>query len=449
MRIEHILVGLIAVLAILSLVRAANRSEEDKAKPSWAVRAINAAGGDVEATRLLPATGELIGRGTVAAAGKAGDVGRAKVAQIKDKRADAREARTEARQAREERAAEIADKATAAALQRGRAVVEAVARRWEDRKPARPRLLSWGRRDEADEAPEKATDEADKAQPQHKLVWDGDKWSRVPVDEADAPVGTSPPQPSDGWDGGDPPLLGKTDCPRCGAGVKTVIPASDQERTAVCRCGFRITFYRAPNDPPDEEAPGTPITDSAARLAIRKAAAHMAGYCTADKCLGNGVYVELLDPEGVRRTPCPNCTDKENNMTAPTDTTTIPMPEAAAATPQVPMPIDWRATAGRVAEFNPESDADLINFMSMEIAGMCGYSEAYEALFETCTRSLGLDPRSVAGLGEFGERVVELTKEMALAHKRFVVIYEEVMRMVADGTVMPHNGRFFSGDVAV
>ncbi|WP_433516483.1 hypothetical protein ACQP2T_13475 [Nonomuraea sp. CA-143628] len=410
MRIEHILVGILAVLAILSLVRAANRSEEDKAKPSWAVRAINAAGGNVEATRLLPATGELIGRGTVAAAGKAGDVGRAKVAELKGKRADAREARTEARQTRDERAAELTDKATAAALQRGRAVVAAVARRWEDRKGGRPRLLSWGRHDDADPAPETATDGADNTQPQHKLVWDGEKWLRVAVDEADAAVGTSPPQPGDG---GDPPLLGRTDCPRCGAAVRTVIPASEQERTAPCRCGFRITFYRAPNDPPDEAVPGQTMTDPDAEAN--------------------------------------STTTKEDSMTAPTDTINATTEGAAAAepTPQIPMPIDWRATAGRVAEFNPESDADLINFMSMEIAGMCGYSDAYEALFETCTNSLGLDPRSVAGLGEFGERVVDLTREMALAHKRFVVIYEEVMRMVADGTVMPHNGRFFTGDVAV
>lgn len=439
MRIEHVLVGLIAVLAILSLVRSANRSEEDKAKPSWPVRAINAAGGNVEATRLLPATGELIGRGTVAAAGKAGGVGRAKVAELKGKRA-------KSRAARDERAAEITDKATAAALQRGRAVVEAVARRWEDRKPGRPRLLSWGSRDEADEAPESATAGPDKAKPQHQMVWDGGEWLRVPVDEADVPVGTSPLHPSVD---GDAPILGRADCPRCGASVKTVIPASDQERTAPCRCGFHITFYRAPNDPPDEDR-GTPITDPDDKAAWQLLAARSAGYCTEGRCTGRGVQVQIT-ADGAHKTPCPNCTTtKEDSMTATTDT--IPTPGAATAadaTPQVPMPIDWRATAGRVADFEPSNDADLINFMSMEIAGMCGYSEAYEALFETCTRSLGLDPRSVQGLGEFGERVVELTKEMALAHKRFVVIYEEVMRMVADGTVMPHNGRFFSGDVAV
>jgi len=81
-----------------------------------------------------------------------------------------------------------------------------------------------------------------------------------------------------------------------------------------------------------------------------------------------------------------------------------------------------------------------------EIAGMCGYSSAYESLYETCTRQLGLDPKSVQGLGEFSEQVVELTRQMALHHRRFVATYQAVMEMVADGTQMPYNGRFITGE---
>lgn len=357
-RIEHIIIGLIVVWALLAFVRHANRTEEDKAKPSWAVRAINAAGGNVEATRLLPATGELVGRGTVAAAGKAGDVGKAKVDDFKAKVAEFKGKHTEAREARGERVAELGDKARAAAAKRGLAVVEAVERRWTDRKPDRPRLFSWGRRGDAED--------------------------------------TAP---------GGEPVAGPA-----GAGARLPDPAD----VDAWRDELRARREAAGKDRPQDPAAGTDTTTQEDR-------------------------VTATDERKLTDDPHPGRTV----ITTPTDAMRPDGP------PPIPMPIDWRAVAGRVAEFNPESDADLINFMSMEIAGMCGYSDAYEQLFETCTKSLGLDPRSVAGLGEFGERVVELTREMALAHKRFVVIYAEVMRMVADGTVMPHNGRFFSGDVAV
>jgi hypothetical protein len=403
MRIEHVLAGVIIVLCLISFLRHVNRSDADKTKPSWAVRAINAAGGNVEATRLIPATGELIGRGTVAAAGVAGDAGRAKAADLKAKVAEAKERRAEAREARTDRAAEIANKATATAVQKGRAVVETVERRWNKR--------------------------------------DGDR-----------------------------PLIDRRGPGKADAGQ----PVSDGD---------------------------TPITDPPTRMAWQRIAARLGGYCTEGKCTGNGTIVRIT-PDSAIKTPCPTCnpdpkpdadgpqladvadvdawrkqlrearqagandqqqdgpaagtdTAQEDSVTA-TDERTIPATAtapgdatAASGPTSIPMPVDWRTVASRVADLNPESDADLINFMSSEIAGMCGYSDAYEQLFETCTNSLGLDPRSVAGLGEFGERVVDLTREMALAHKRFIVIYAEVMKMVADGTQMPHNGRFFSGDVAV
>ncbi|MEU8104507.1 hypothetical protein AB0C18_12385 [Nonomuraea muscovyensis] len=50
---------------------------------------------------------------------------------------------------------------------------------------------------------------------------------------------------------GDPPLAGRTACPRCGATVRGVIPADEDDVWVTCPCGFKICFYRLPNDPPD------------------------------------------------------------------------------------------------------------------------------------------------------------------------------------------------------
>ncbi|MGI5288004.1 hypothetical protein ACQEVF_32330 [Nonomuraea polychroma] len=355
-RIEHIIAAILIIWALVVIMRHASRTDADKEQPSWAVRAISAAGGNVEAKRLVPAVRELSGRGVVAAARKTREVVTAKVSDGKAKRA-------EARAARDERIAELGGKAAAAAAERGRKVVEAVETRWADRKSTRPPL--WSRR-RAD-----GTNETEAA------------------DDEKRPSPNSPDSPEDGRT----PDAGEAR----GGRPATVIDIGDIDEW---RRQLRERREAATQDAPqDDPAAGT-------------------------------------DPS----------TTQEERVTATIDTTA--MPGATTAAPSIPMPADWRAVAGRVAEFAPESDADLINFMTMEIAGMCGYSDAYEQLYETCTKSLGLDQRSVQGLGEFGERVVELTKEMAAAHRRFIVIYEEVMRMVADGTVMPYNGRFFSGEVS-
>lgn len=420
-RIEHIIVGLIVIWVIYAIARHANRTEADKAKPSLAVRAVNAAGGNVEATRTLPAAAELTGRAAAATgrgiAAKTRTVWGAGTTRAREAKA----ARRETRAAQGERATELSQAAWDGAVHTAAKFVGALNRRRAKRgDTGRIWRWRWSKKNRADDrtdggtgdAPEARTPEPDASEP-----------------ERDAPEGQGeqPEQRPSRW----------RRFFRWGRGRR-----GDQ---------VNPDSAEAPEDAPDSgdgEAAdsGTPITDPAAKAAWQKVAAQTAGYCTEAGCTGRGIYVHVT-LDGVRKTPCPNCTTtKEENVTATIDNQPAAATEAA---PKPPAPRDWGGVASRVAAFEPESDADLINFMSAEILGMCGYSDAYEALHETCTRSLGLDQRSVQGLGEFGERVVDLTREMALAHKRFVVIYQEVMRMVADGTVMPHNGRFFSGEVQV
>ncbi|MDR8415082.1 hypothetical protein MTP10_40925 [Nonomuraea sp. 3-1Str] len=67
---------------------------------------------------------------------------------------------------------------------------------------------------------------------------------------------------------GDHALAASVACPRCGAKVKGTIPADEEDVWVTCACGFKIRFYRKPNDPPDnwDDAAGPadrPITASA------------------------------------------------------------------------------------------------------------------------------------------------------------------------------------------
>lgn len=422
-RIEHIIVGLIILWVMYAFVRHANRTEADKVKPSLAVRAVNAAGGNVEATRTLPAAAELTGRAAAATGRGIAAKTRAVWGAGATRAREAKAARRETRAAQGERATELGqaawDRVANAAtkfrdtLQRRRANGGGSGWRWRWSKNNRAD-------DKADDTADGGTDDAPETQTPEP---------DAPEAERDAPEGSDeqPEQRPSRW----------RRLFRWGRGRR-----GEQSNPDAAE---------APEDAPasgDSETAdsGTPITDPAAKTAWQKVAAQTAGYCTEAGCTGRGIYVHVT-LDGVRKTPCPHCTTtKEENVTATIDNQPAATTEAA---PKPPAPKDWGGVASRVADFEPESDADLINFMSAEILGMCGYSDAYEALYETCTRSLGLDQRSVQGLGEFGQRVVDLTREMALAHKRFIVIYQEVMRMVADGTVMPHNGRFFSGEVQV
>ncbi|MEV0993389.1 hypothetical protein [Nonomuraea sp. NPDC050202] len=449
MRIEHVVVGIIIVICLITFMRHVSRTDAEKAKPSLPVRALNALGANVESTRLLPATGELVGRGAVAGASKVRDV-------VAERWGRGQARRAERREARGERIAEVGERVRGVAAQRGQAVVEAMERRWGQREGDRPLIDRQARDDSAEPTPGPGPANVTQGDVDASTAPDSPvaprrrwrllrrfRWWRDRGSSGTAPIGSAEPE-----------LTHDTTCRRCGTEHTVTIPEGENAGEVLCGCKTRLIIFR------DLKGIAPPVTDPEAWVAFKTLVAAEDGYCTSIKCTGNGTYVQVT-PEDVNKIPCPHCTNpQEDTVTVPTTANGRPRPEdrvivgAGAGplppgSPAVPPPGPWAASAARVAEFNPESDADLINFMAEEISGMCGYSDAYETLHETCLSSLGLDPRSVAGLNAFGQRIVEVTGEMARAHAQFVAIYHEVMQMVADGTVMPHNGRFFSGDVTV
>ncbi|HJP66830.1 MAG TPA: hypothetical protein VKA30_11070, partial [Actinomycetota bacterium] len=111
-------------------------------------------------------------------------------------------------------------------------------------------------------------------------------------------------------------------------------------------------------------------------------------------------------------------------------------------------PGDWGQTIARVSTFIPEKDHDLIEFMRREAAGMLGYGTAMMALFENCVGSKGLDPVAMRGLAEYSSAASEAASAMVMAHRAFMNVYQEIMRAVDGGVVMPFDGRFFGGGKA-
>lgn len=128
-----------------------------------------------------------------------------------------------------------------------------------------------------------------------------------------------------------------------------------------------------------------------------------------------------------------------DRMTATQDTPT--------ATTVVPpdVPPDWALINDRIRNYAPEDDAALLAFMKGEVAGAIGYAEALEQARENCTNDVGLDPSAVAGFTAYSEHMSEATERMAEVWRTFVAVYGEVQALAANGVVMPHNGRFWTG----
>jgi hypothetical protein len=398
-RIEHIIAVLIVLWVITVFVRHNNRTEAQKearkVRPSWATRTLAAAtGAEVEAARLLPAVRELAGRGLMAAASKIRRTTSEKTADIKAKAAEAAEGRRE-------RAAELGDKARHAAVKRGLAVAEAAQRRWSRRAQDRPLI---DRRAGGDAT---APAGREPAPGSRAAAGDSSPAAPQPVDEA-----TITPKP---------------------ASATTPGIAESPPRWRRMR---RFVWWRRTPDPAAAAAGPKPTPDPATSdPGVSPADAATKPHLT---------VVPKEDPDMTATTDFPGRT----RMAAPGATGPTLAATDAATVAQL-APADWAQVSERVRDNEPSADYELINLMTGEVAGICVYAAAYEQLHATCIDAIGLDPVAVQGLGEFTEHVMELAKAMSTAHQQFLVQYEEVLRAVANGVVLPYNGRWLTGEAAV
>lgn len=119
----------------------------------------------------------------------------------------------------------------------------------------------------------------------------------------------------------------------------------------------------------------------------------------------------------------------------------IPQVDAAGSA----APADWAALIARITDFQPENDVELIDFMKGEGAGIVAYAEGLESARENCVNDIGLDPSSVAGITAYSEAASEASERMTAALERFRTVYGQVLELVGEGVVLPHNGRWMTG----
>ncbi len=142
--------------------------------------------------------------------------------------------------------------------------------------------------------------------------------------------------------------------------------------------------------------------------------------------------------------PGPSQHAGDPQMTTPATPNTAPQDTGRP----VAVPVDWAALISRVADFTPEDDVALIDWMTTEAAGLLAYAEALEQARLNCIQTVGLDPTSVSGIASYSQHMSEAADRATAALLTFKAVYGEVLQLAAEGVTMPYNGRWMTGGTA-
>jgi hypothetical protein len=166
----------------------------------------------------------------------------------------------------------------------------------------------------------------------------------------------------------------------------------------------------------------------------------------------SGLYGEPYEPAPAPRTAgtaagSTGTPVKGNTMSEPTATAPRPRRRARNAAARVVGKITaaWARVIASVTDFEPEDDEDLLTWMAHETASMAGYAEAVVEQYEKCL-GLGLDPVAMAALHDVADASATAAEAMAEARTRFADHYAQPREFAGNGGLMPHDGRWITGE---
>jgi hypothetical protein len=120
----------------------------------------------------------------------------------------------------------------------------------------------------------------------------------------------------------------------------------------------------------------------------------------------------------------------------------------AAARTGGSMPAAWGPVIALAADFEPEDDGQLLDWMNGQVTGMGGYGEALVDLYDHCTNVIGIDPAASALLHAVADAVAHAAEAMVAAKQKFVDHYELPREFAGNGGLMTHDGRWVTGEGA-
>jgi hypothetical protein len=112
------------------------------------------------------------------------------------------------------------------------------------------------------------------------------------------------------------------------------------------------------------------------------------------------------------------------------------------------IPAAWGPVIALAADFEPEDDGALLDWMNGQVTGMSGYGEALVDLYDHCTNVIGIDPAASALLHDVADAVAHAAEAMSAAKQKFTDHYELPREFAGNGGLMTHDGRWVTGEGA-
>lgn len=110
------------------------------------------------------------------------------------------------------------------------------------------------------------------------------------------------------------------------------------------------------------------------------------------------------------------------------------------------VPGEWGPVVAQAADFEPESDAHLLAWMTGQVTGMAAYAEGLIDAYETGVNTTGIDPKALQALHDVADAAAHAAETMAGAKTKFADHYELPREFAANGGLMTHDGRWVTGD---
>jgi hypothetical protein len=120
----------------------------------------------------------------------------------------------------------------------------------------------------------------------------------------------------------------------------------------------------------------------------------------------------------------------------------------AAARAGGTVPSEWAPVIAAAADFEPENDGELLEWMTRQLTGLGGWAEALVDFYEHCTQVIGIDPQASAMLHDVADAAAQAAETMGAARARFTEHYELPREFAANGGLMTHDGRWVTGEGA-
>jgi hypothetical protein len=112
------------------------------------------------------------------------------------------------------------------------------------------------------------------------------------------------------------------------------------------------------------------------------------------------------------------------------------------------VPSEWGPVIAATADFEPEDDGELLEWMTRQLTGLSGWAEALVDFYEHCTQVIGIDPKASAMLHDVADAAAQAAETMGAAKAKFSEHYELPREFAANGGLMTHDGRWVTGEGA-